>query len=116
MLDRNACRLRRTALTVPAPPPAPRSIRPLLAAGHLVRDGPSTGEGPVRGPPERDSQARGDVTDCVERLIVRDDLDDVARTGAGEPHAGRHRDPQIAPVAHADGRGAVHERSAVMRQ
>ena len=65
---------------------------------------------------ERDPEARRDVTDRVERAIVGHELDDVARARGGQPHAGGHGDPQIAPVPHADGRRAVDELRAVLRE
>jgi hypothetical protein len=62
------------------------------------------------------AEAGRDVADGVERAIVGDDLDDVVGTGAGQPHPGRNGDPQVAPVADADGRRAMDELRAVTRE
>ena len=63
-----------------------------------------------------DAEAGGDVAHRVERAVVGDELDDVARARRGQPDAGGHRDAQVAPVADADRRRAVDELGAVARE
>src|SRR5512132_3999518 len=72
-----------------------------------------SGEAAVRQALVHDAEARRDVADRVERAIVRDDLDDVARPRGRQPHAGAYGDAQVAPVAHADGGRAMDELRAV---
>jgi hypothetical protein len=57
----------------------------------------------------RHAMPGGDVADGVERLVVGDDLENVARSRLAEPDAGGHGDPQIRPILDARGGRAVDE-------
>ena len=108
------------AAAPPTPPAAIATIAvPILALDALHLDrllGRHAEQRAVRQPAKRHAEARRHVADSVERAVVGHDLDHVARPRPGQPHAGGHRDPEIAPVAHADRRRAVHEPGAVARQ
>src|SRR5207249_5175819 len=111
-------RWRPTVMPTPAAPsPAtgagvPRLLHRLLPQ-LLAGDG---GERTVRETVELYAEARRDVSHRVEGLVVGDDLDDVARARGSQPDPRGHRDAKVAPVAHADRRGAVHEESAAFCQ
>src|SRR5438874_2288233 len=98
----------------PAPPVTPPRIARRRGLARLRRRG--AGDRAGGEPVERDAERRRDVTDGVEGAVVRHDLEHVARTGRGEPHARAHRDAEVAPVAHPGGRRAVDELGAVARE
>src|SRR5438105_10698715 len=98
--------------------PSASSSAPASAAPVRSRCGTArlrdrrAGERPRGQPVEGDPERRGHVTHRVEGSIVRYDFEHVTRPRAGEPHAGAHGDPEIAPVADAGGRGAMEELGA----
>ena len=61
-------------------------------------------------------EARRDVPHRVERLVIGDDLYHVAWSRRRQPDSRGDRDAEVAPVAHADRRGAVHQEGAAFRQ
>jgi hypothetical protein len=81
-------------------------------ARHFLAELPA--ERAIREAPVLHAEARGDVADGVERLVVGDDVDHVAWPRAGEPDARGDGDTEVAPVADAGRRGAVHEVRAVL--
>src|SRR5207237_576697 len=117
VVDRRA---RVSASAAPPAPPASAALRRLgrrlwlrLDDGRNGRRRRQTGETAIREPPERDAKARRHVADRVEGPVVGDDLERVTGLRRAEPDAGRHRDPEIAPVLDADRRGAVQQLGAV---
>src|SRR5262249_14282273 len=94
------------AATPPAPPATAPPARPLARA--LPRGGTGACR-TIRDARERDAEPRRCVPDRVEGPVVRHDLDPIAGTRAAEPHAGVHRDPEIAPIGHARRGRAMHE-------
>src|SRR6185503_15302997 len=97
----------------PAAPPAARRAGRLFGDWHIPQDARHEA---VRHAPERHAEARRDVTDGVERLVVGDDVDLVARPRPGEPDAGGDGDAEVAPVADPDRGGAVYALRAALRQ
>jgi len=95
-----------------APPTAPvRLPGPRLLGQRLDA---RTRERAEREPVEAYPQAGRHVAHRVERLVVGDDLEQVTRPRLREPDASVDRDAEIAPVAHADRRRAVHEVRAAL--
>src|SRR5262245_48720712 len=105
---RAGCRLRRSVLSMLRPAPAPPATRTALLrlwrlgrrfhAAALMQE--TTIDDPAR--------CRG-IADCVEGAVVGHDLEHVAGSRLPEPASGRDRDPQVAPVAHAERGSAVYE-------
>src|SRR5439155_700589 len=104
----------------PFPPPAPAAAPPAAPARlpdlrrFLRRLDARTRERAVGEPVEADPQAGRHVAHRVERLVVGDDLEQVTRPRRRQPDAGGDRDAQVAPVAHAGRRRAVHEVRAAL--
>jgi hypothetical protein len=63
----------------------------------------------VRKPSEDNSDRSSDVADRIKGLIVADDLKNVGCLCCPEPAAGIDCNPEIAPVLHAEDRGAVNQ-------
>ena len=114
----------RAVLAAPTTAATPAAPAAALALGMIALDTLDldrlrcrrTEQRAIGQPPERHAETGGHVADRVEGAIVGDDLDHVSGPRARQPHTRRHGDAQVTPVAHADGRCAVHERRAVTRE
>jgi len=89
-----------------------RPRRPPRRLGQRLGGRPR--DGAIGEPAEADPQAGRHVAHRVEGLVVGDDLELVARPRRREPDAGRDRDAEVAPVAHAHRRRAVYEVRATL--
>jgi len=69
----------------------------------------------VRNSTEDDSDRGGNVADRIECLVVTDDLQNVRGLRRSKPATGIDRNPEIAPVFHAQNGGAVNEVGASVR-
>jgi hypothetical protein len=74
------------------------------------------GDTAERQPGERHSKGGGDVSNCIERAIVGDEINMVTGARGPEPHADGGADPQVSPVLNASHWRTVEEPRSMVRQ